>query len=118
MLNKPKIKTAVPKRRYQLGIFSIVVLGDIQSEDGRRYHHVLAAVREGDAEPGLYLTAEPSPPELAARGAVCMRIIMADGEDVLGADDEWIDVDAFAEEGLTLVKTLLQLSDEEAFRLL
>lgn len=118
MLNKPQIKTAIPKQRYKLGAFSIIVLGDIQSEDARQYRYVLAAVHEGDPEPGLYLTAEPTPPEQAEHGALCMRLVMVDGEDVLLVNDELSNIDVFAAKGLTVVKTLLQLTDEEAFRLL
>jgi hypothetical protein len=118
MLNKPRIKTAIPKQRYKLGAFSIVILGDIQSEDAREYHYVLAAVHEGDPEPGLYLTVEPAPSAGSTHGALSLRLIMADGEEVLGVSDELSKLDVFAAEGLTVVKTLLQLTDEEAFRLL
>ena len=117
MLNKPLFKTAIPKQRYKLGAFSIVILGDIESEDARQYRYVLAAVHEGDPEPGLYLTAEP-PPDAAQHGALCMRLVMADGEEVLMTNDALGNIDVFAAEGLTVVKALLQLTDEEPFRLL
>ena len=53
MQDKPKIDTAIPQRRYQLGAYTVVVLGEIESSDGKDYRYVAAVVREGDPEPGL-----------------------------------------------------------------
>ena len=59
-MSKPAFKTAIPKRRYKLGEFSIVVLGEVESEDDIDYQYILAVVQGQDPEPGLYITAEKS----------------------------------------------------------
>ena len=47
-MEAPKIQTAIPQRRYQLGEYSGVVLGEIESSDGVKYRYILALVREGE----------------------------------------------------------------------
>ncbi len=117
MKNKPDIKTAIPRRRYSFGEFNVVILGDVESVDATEYRYILAVVREGDPEPGVYLTAERNRDGQAGTGAYAMRIIMADGSQVLDTADEWSDLDRFAADGLTVVSRLLNLGDQEAFRL-
>ena len=50
-MSKPGIVTAIPKRRYTLGEFSLVVLGEIESNDNRDYGYIMAVVRGTDPEP-------------------------------------------------------------------
>jgi len=57
-MNKPGIMTAMPRRRYRYGEFTVVVLGDIESSDGIDYRYIMAVVKGADPEPGLYLTAK------------------------------------------------------------
>jgi hypothetical protein len=118
MQHQPVIRAAVPKRRYSLGDFSVVVLGDIESGDGKSYQYILAVLREGEPEPGLYLTAERDPPRGGAEGSVAMRLVMEDGSEVLGRSDHWIALEGFTEGALTVVRRILALGDQEAFRLL
>ena len=45
MKNKPKFGTAIPKRRYRIGDYHLVVLGDIES-DTASYSWVALGVAE------------------------------------------------------------------------
>jgi hypothetical protein len=112
MQNKPSILTAIPKRRYKLGLFNVVILGDIETEDAIRYRYIAAVVQEGDPEPGIYLTCEPHKPD-----GFQMRLVMADGADVIGSDPAWRGLDEFTEAVLDTTQQLLNLGDEEPFRL-
>ena len=80
-MDKPEIKTAIPKRRYRLGEFSLVVLDEIDSTDDVDYNYILAVVRESEAEPGLYITAQ-NDPQQPTQNTLSMRVIMRDGAGV------------------------------------
>lgn len=107
-MSMPKINTAIPQRRYQLGEFTIIVLGDIQSGDGKDYKYIMAVVREGDPEPGLSLTLD---------NRCEMRLVMRDGEDSIGESRDWASLDAFVKEGLSIVARVLKLTDETPYPL-
>lgn len=112
-MSKPSISTAIPLRRYKFGEFTLTVLGDIESPDSMNYHYILAVVQGDDPEPGLYVTAE--------RGAgadMAMRIMMNDGDEVIGFSDQWRDLDVFAEESINIVSRVLNLSDETPYQLM
>lgn len=113
MLNKPDIKRAIPQRRYKFGEFTLVVLGDVESGDSLTYHYILAVVRDGDAEPGIYITAEAS-----AAGAAQLRLIMRDGNEVIAEDPGFGDIEVFSATGIDMLRQILNLGDEEAYRLL
>jgi hypothetical protein len=117
-MDKPGIVTAIPKRRYKYGEFSVVILGDIQSNDDKNYRHIMAVVRGADPEPGVYITAERS--RTAGQGVAdyTMRIVMRDGAEVIGSSSDWHDIDAFADEALGVVGKLLNLADEEPYRMM
>jgi hypothetical protein len=123
-MNKPGILTAIPKRRYQYGEFTVVVLGDIQSNDGIDYRYIMAVLKGADPDPGLYLTAEKAavaaPPDAGAgsESGYTMRMIMRDGADVLATSPRWSELDAFVREGLEIVSEVLDLSDEVPHQLL
>lgn len=117
-MNKPGIVTAIPKRRYKLGEFSVVILGDIESKDGIDYHLIMAVVRDSDPEPGLYLTAERPAEAGTSEGVYTMRIIMRDGAEVLGSSDAWSSIEVFAKEALDVVSRVLNLTDEVPYRLM
>ena len=113
-MSKPVFKTAIPKRRYKLGEFSIVVLGEIESDDEADYQYILAVVQGQAPGPGLYITAErPAVPG----GDYSMRIMMKDGAEVIGSSKEWSNVEPFVDEALGIVSRVLNLSDETAYRL-
>ena len=114
-VSKPAFKTAIPKRRYKLGEFSIVVLGEVESEDDIDYQYILAVVQGQDPEPGLYITAEKA----ATRGeGYSMRVSMKDGAEVIGSSAEWGSLDPFTDEALGIVSRMLNLGDETPYRLL
>lgn len=116
MKEKPGIATAIPRRRYRLGEFTITVLGDIESTDGRAYRFIAAVISGQDPEPGMYLTAEP-----ASDGQVDeldLRIIMGDGSEVLDRATSWSDLDTFVEEVIRIVSRVLQLTDETPYQLM
>jgi hypothetical protein len=117
-MNKPGIVTAIPKRRYKLGEFSVVILGEIESNDGIDYHLITAVVRGTDPEPGLYLTAERTSGSNRENRVYTMRIIMRDGAEVVDASEAWHDVDDFAKETLEMVSRILNLTDEVPYRLM
>ena len=115
MKEKPGIATAIPRRRYRLGEFTITVLGDIESTDGRAYRFIAAVIRGQDPEPGLYLTAEPGGD---GQEELDLRIIMRDGSEVLDRATSWSDLDTFVEEVIRIVSRVLQLTDETPYQLM
>ena len=117
-MKKPGILTAIPKRRYQLGEYTVVVLGEIESNDGIDYCHIIAVIRGSDPEPGIYLTAEQVNPADSVNSGYTMRIIMYDGAEVIGASDTWNDRDVFVDEALGVVSRVLNLTDEVPYRLM
>ena len=114
-VSKPGFKTAIPMRRYKLGEFTIVVLGEIESSDGIDYRYILAVVQGQDPEPGLYITAEKS---ADPAGEYSMRIAMKDGAEVIGSSTEWGNLDPFVNEALGIVSKVLNLGDETPYRLM
>jgi len=113
---KPGIATAIPKRRYRLGEFTLVVLGDIESRDGVDYQYIMAVIRGQDPEPGIYITAERG--DGAVPREFSMRFIMHDGSEVIGSSTLWYDLDAFVDEATGIVSRVLNLADETSYRLL
>ncbi len=118
MQDKPKIDTAIPQRRYQLGAYTVVILGDIESSDGKDYRYVAAVVREGDPEPGMYLAAERPAGQRPADAAYDMRVIMRDGTQVIGNSNRWVGVEEFSTDALGLAASILDLQDEQPYRLM
>jgi len=116
IVNKPGILTAIPKRRYKLGEFTLTVLGDIDSSDGVDYCYIAAVIQGQDPEPGIYVTAEQAGPGQEAEYS--MRFIMHDGDEVIGRSDQWGDLDAFVDEVLGIVSRVLSLSDEVPYQLM
>lgn len=117
-IERPGIGTAIPRRRYKVGGFTFVVLGDIESRDGREYRWILAAVVDGQSQPGMYITAERLPAAERARGAYGLRLILPGGSEVLDRSDAYRDLEAFTAAALNLARTVLNLGDEEPRRLL
>jgi hypothetical protein len=113
---KPGIATAIPKRRYRLGEFTLIVLGDIESKDGVDYQYIMAVIRGEDPEPGIYIAAERGGD--AGSDECSMRFIMQDGNEVVGSSTRWGDLDAFVEEATGIVVRVLSLSDEIPYRMM
>jgi len=118
MVQFPKIRTAIPVRRYQLGAYTVSVLGDIESGDGTDYLLITAFVAVGDARPSLFVCAERNRPQGADEGAVRLRVINSAMSEVLGYDDAFGEVESFARESLKLGRSVLGLDQAEPVRLL
>ncbi|MGB5475259.1 MAG: hypothetical protein WBQ78_17520 [Gammaproteobacteria bacterium] len=116
MENKPVISTAIPKRRYRLGEFTLTVLGDIESSDGIDYQYIMAVIQGQDREPGMYITAER--PDSPGSRDLSMRLVMRDGAEVIGNSDQWVSLDMFTGEAIDIVSRVLSLSDETPYQLL
>ncbi len=117
-MQAPKIVTAIPKRRYRLGEFSVTILADIDSTGDVQYRYIMAVVRDGESQPGLYLTLGKSARIEARDSNYDMRLIMQDGSQTISSSDACKDIEGFATEALRLVTTILNLEDEEIRQLL
>jgi hypothetical protein len=115
MIEKPGIATAIPRRRYRIGEFTLTVLGEIESTDGRSYRYIAAVINGQNPEPGMYITAEQG---TAGQGVYDMRIILPDGADVIDQSERWSELDAFVEEVIRIVSRVLQLGDETPYQLM
>lgn len=118
MQHRPRITTALPRRRWQLGDHSATLLADIESPDDSRYRYILALVPMGQSEPSLYVTCEEAPPARSMDGRWDLRVINHAMADVLASGDHWGDLDTFAEQALDLARQVLGLRNEQAHRLL
>lgn len=109
-MNDPKITTAIPQRRYRLGGYTAVVLGDIESPDAARYRYILALVREGEGRPSFYVTSEKNPRARAAEGSHCLRVISSALSEELESSDRFADVEAFSAAALEVAAQTLGIS--------
>jgi hypothetical protein len=114
----PHIKTALPKRRYEIDTFSVVVLGDIESDDPVNYKYIMAFVEMGEREPLLYVTSEENPPDQRQYGRYRVRVMMSGEERDMGSDEFPGDLEQFTEYGLRLASRMLHLVEEQPIRLL
>jgi hypothetical protein len=112
-LNAPKIRTAIPRRRYQFGEYTGVVLGDIESGDDVKYRYILALVREGEGRPSFYVTAEKNPRHRASEGSHRLRVITQGLDEEIGCSDAWAELDAFSAEAFAVAGKVLGLPDEQ-----
>jgi hypothetical protein len=111
-MKAPGIRTAIPQRRYALGDYSIVVLGDIESDDGTDYRYVFAMVRAGASEPEFYV--------LSVRGVGsdhALRVLSPTLDRELDVSGIWRDLDAFCTQAISSAQQVLNLSDEPVHRL-
>lgn len=116
-MEKPQITTAIPKRRYHIGAFQAVILGEIESPDSRQYFFIMALVPEGSEDPVLYVIAEEVVTETNERATVIT--VRSEGEEkVLGPNPAWRDIDAFAEDAVAIVQKVMRLTDEIPTRLM
>ena len=118
MQDKPVIRTAIPKRRYQIGDHSATLLGEIESGDAQAFRYLLAFVPLGQREPTLYVGAEITPPREVAQGRYRLRLITEALAEVMDSDDRWGDMDTFAEQAIKLGVQALGLQREAVIRLL
>lgn len=116
-MQKPGFSTALPKRRYSLESFNAVVLGDVESTDGANYAYVLALVREGEAQPSLYVSAQRLRRSEAKNGRFRMRLFTEGAVSDLDDSDDWGDADQFAATAMKVAASVLGLGDTPAIRL-
>jgi len=114
-MKAPGIRTAIPQRRYKLGDFSVVVLGDIESDDGIDYRYVFAAVRDGESEPRFYALSVRSPD---SSGDFSLRVLGEGMDRELDVSGRWRDIDLFCDQAVALAQQVLDMGDEQAWRLM
>jgi len=118
MQDRPVIKTAIPRHRYQVGDYAASLLGEVESGDARVYRYILAFVPMGKREPELYVCVEPAPPRERADGAYRLRVVSEVLSEVVDSDDRWGDLETFAEQALKLGAQALGLQRERVVRLM
>jgi hypothetical protein len=118
MKDRPAIRTAIPKRRYQLGDYSATLLGEIESEGDVAFVFILAFVQMGRREPSFYACAELTPPAESKDGRYRLRVINEAMSEVVDTNDRWGDLDTFAEQAVRLGVQALGLQREQVLRLL
>jgi hypothetical protein len=114
-MNSPQFATAIPKRRFQIGDFSAVVLGDVESIDDVAYRYIFALVQEGKEEPSFYVLSIRQP---SAEGEYLLKVVAPNMERDLNTSDAWRDLDIFTEQAISLAQQVMGLKDEAAHRLM
>ena len=71
------IQTAIPKRRYRIGEFTAVVLGEVESEDRADYRYIMAVVDDSSIPVAKIVPARsadlPVPPRRHTRSSCPCR---------------------------------------------
>jgi hypothetical protein len=113
MEHAPVIRTALPKRRYQLGNYLATVLAEVDSGDTRRFGYIMAFVPDGEDRPVLYVATE------ITREAPGWRLVVINSAmyEELDRAAEWRDLEYFVEGALQAGTQLLGLRQEQAYRL-
>lgn len=114
----PKIRTAIPQRRYQFGEYGVTVLGDVESADERDYHFVAAFIKEGEQQPQLYIVSERLPPGQRDQGSHALRVINSVMDEVMDTGSRWGNVGEFAEQALEMGGQLLGLEKDTPYPLM
>ena len=73
-MQKPSISTAIPKKRYKFGAYTIVVLEEILSNDEIEYEYLLAAIKDGHNEPEVFITCEKASATEVSKGSHIVRV--------------------------------------------
>ena len=113
----PKIQTAIPQRRFQYGDYAVTVLGEIQSGDGRAYEFIAAFIREGEAQPRLFVVSERLPPGERAQGSHALRVVSQAMDEVMDVDANWSRLSPFTDQALQLGSQMLGLEQETPYPL-
>ena len=117
MSDFPVIRTAMPQRRLQYGDFTVTLLGDIESGDGREYKFIAAFVKEGESQPQLFVVSEAQPPGGRDKGSHALRVVSAALDEVMDVDDRWRRIGDFTEQVLALGSQILGLEQETPYPL-
>ena len=107
----PHIQSAIPKKRYQYGEFTITLLTDIQSNDTPNYLYLMAAVREGSPQPEVYITCESVIQDETKTYQV--RVLSDKQEHIISTKQQWGNEKAFCEYALEGISQMFELSDEQ-----
>lgn len=118
MQDRPQIRTAIPKRRYQVGDYAASLLGEIESSDPRAYRYILAFVPLGHKEPDLYVCAEPTTPAEGTPGLYRLRVVSESLSEVVDTNARWGDLETFADQALKLGAQALGLQREQVVQLM
>jgi hypothetical protein len=113
----PKIRTAIPQRRYRYGDYGVTILGDVDSGDERSYQFVAAFVKEGQAQPQLFVVSEILPPDQRAQGSHALRVVNSSMDEILETGARWGQLAAFTDQALTIGAQMLGLEQEQPFPL-
>lgn len=114
-MNTPRFATAIPKRRFQIGDFSAVVLGEVESSDEVDYRYIFAMVQDGSTDPNFYVLSIHRP---GAGGDYLLKVVAPNMERELDTSDAWRDLDIFTEQAISLAQQVMGLKDEAAHRLM
>lgn len=112
-MSAPQINTAIPKRRYQLGDYSITVLGEVETPDEVDYRYIFAMVQDGKSDPDFYVLS-------IRQGAdeYLLKVVAPNMEKDLDVSAAWKDLDIFCEQAISLAQQVMGLKDEAAHRLM
>lgn len=106
----PAIQSAIPKRRYQYGEFSITLLSDVSSNDPINYLYIVAVLREGASKPEVYITCEPI--TLNNTHAFRIRALSEQDEYIISENTQWHNEQLFCDFAMQGIKQMFELSDE------
>ncbi len=106
----PSIITAIPKRRYQYGEFTITLLTEITSDDPAPYLYIAAVLRDGKQSPEVYITCESIS---ASNHTECrVRVLSEQQEHIISESFHGQNEQAFCDFALQGIKQMFELSDE------
>ncbi|OOZ38433.1 hypothetical protein BOW53_15570 [Solemya pervernicosa gill symbiont] len=117
-MQAPNISTAIPQRRFQLGDYSAVVLGNIESNDPMPYRFILALVPEGAKKPVLYVISQKARRADAASGSHQLRIVSENLDESISVSDLWGDLDGFTTEAMLVTRKAMGLMDEQPYQMM
>mgnify|MGYP006074225827 CR=1 FL=1 len=106
----PIIQSAIPKRRYQYGEFSITLLTTINSSDPVSYLYIVAILAEGAAKPEVYITCESTTSNDG--NTYRIRVLSEQEEHTISQDKQWRNEQKFCDYALQGIQQMFELSDE------
>lgn len=113
----PRIRTAIPQKRFQFGDYGVTVLAEIDSGDDRSYEYIAAFVREGEGQPSLFVVSERLPPGRREAGSHVLRVINQAMDEPMETGDRWGSQSAFVDQALQIGAQMLGLGDETPYPL-
>lgn len=114
----PKIRTAIPQRRFQYGDYGVTVLGEVETDDDRDYEFIAAFVQEGEPQPRLFIASERLPSGQRAGGSHALRLINATMDEVMDTGSQWGRLSDFTDQALVMGAQVLGLEQETPYPLM